>query len=192
MIDTEIIQQQIDGMISRGTELRKTEALFLKVQGIDETIINTQNERQLDEWALELEKENLKKLKSKKTKAVSAAAEKIESKMNEILPMKNAVFQATDGLIMGIREENGNILRYNSLSGAQEHEMNAALSNVLGANILVIEGAEIDHVRTAAMLEDLAGSDKQVLFNTCLPPRSDDWPNSYIVPDGFELIVLGD
>jgi len=189
MIDTKLITDNIAGMIARGKLLREDEKVFIKVQGISETIIKSQNDVEKEKTDLEAEKANLKILKAKKTKAVSGSVTKIIAKMNEVLPLKNAVFECTDGLVMGMRDGD-TVLRFNSLSGGQEHEMKAALNNVLGANILVIEGAEFDYDRIAAVLEDLAGIDKQIILNTCLPPKSDEWPNSYSVPEEFDLVEL--
>jgi len=181
MIDTKIMIDQISGMVVKGTALRDDEKIFIKAQGISETIIKSQNDVAQERSDLEAEKENLKSLKAKKTKAVSGSAKKIIAKMNEVLPLKNAVFDCVDGLIMGM-DDNGTTLRFNSLSGGQEHEMKAALNNVLCANILVIEGAELDHDRMAALLEDLVDIDKQILINTC----HDTGP----VPVGFNVVEL--
>jgi len=181
MIETKPITDQINGMIEKGKQLRADEAQFIKAQGIEETIIQSQNTVAKETTDLETEKENLKSLKAKKTKAVSGSAKKIIEKMNEVLPLKNAVFDCVDGLIMGM-DDNGTTLRFNSLSGGQEHEMIAALNNVLGANILVIEGAEFDSDRLMAVLEDLANVDKQVIVNTCHEVGT--------VPEGFDVVEL--
>ena len=181
MINTKLIQDQITGSIEKGKLLRIDEAQFIKMQGINETIIKNQNDVAKEKTDLETEKENLKELKAKKTKAVSGSAEKIIAKMNEVLPLKNAVFDCVDGLIMGM-DDNGTTLRFNSLSGGQEHEMKAALNNVLGANILVIEGAELDSERMTAVLEDLANVDKQIIINTCHGIGT--------VPEGFNVVEL--
>ena len=181
MIDTKIMQDQITGMIEKGKLLRADEKIFIKTQGIEETIIKNQNDAAKEKTDLETEKETLKGLKTKKTKAVSASAKKIIDKMNEVLPLKNAVFDCVDGLVMGM-QDGDTVLRFNSLSGGQEHEMKAALNNVLGANIIVVEGAELDSERMAAVLEDLVNVDKQIIINTCHPIDS--------VPDVFDVVEL--
>lgn len=181
MIETQVMIDQIAGMIAKGQALRADEAIFIKAQGVSETIIKAQNTVTKEQTDLEAEKENLKSLKDKKTKAVSGSAEKIKAKMNEVLPLKNAVFDCVDGLIMGMLDGD-TVLRFNSLSGGQEHEMKAALNNVLGANILVIEAAEFDPGRLLAVLEDLANVDKQIIINTCHEVGT--------VPECFNVVEL--
>ena len=181
MIDTKPMVDQIAGMVAKGQSLRLEEKIYIKAQGIFETIIKSQNDVAKEKTDLETEKENLKELKAKKTKAVSGSASKIIAKMNEVLPLKNAVFDCVDGLVIGM-QDGDTVLRFNSLSGGQEHEMKAALNNVLGANIIVIEGAELDSERMAALLEDLINVDKQIIINTC----HDTGP----VPVGFGVVEL--
>lgn len=181
MIDTKIIEDQIAGMVSKGQKLRADEAIFLKAKGVDETIVKTQNDHAKTIEDLETEKKSLKELKAKKMKAVSGASSKIEAKMNEILPLKNALFDCVDGLRMGLKDGE-KITLYNGLSGGQRKIFNAALSNVLDTNIIVIEAAEIDPEHMAAVLEDLADSEKQILINTCHPVES--------VPDAFDVVEL--
>lgn len=169
-MDKQIIKDQITGMIQKGENFRKNEAVFLKLQGINETIIKTELSRDKNIDLLVAEREIKKGLLEKKIEAVAGASKKIIEKMNEILPEKNAVFSCADGLVMGMKNEDGSITAYNGLSGGQLQAFNAALANVLDANIIIIEGAEIDDFRLMALIEDLAGSDKQIILNTCHVP----------------------
>lgn len=180
-IDIKMMKDKIDGMIAQGTNLRADEAIFHKVQGINEAIVKAETDREKTTESLADEKKNLKELKAKKTKVVSGSASKIESKMNEILPMKNAVFDCTDGLKLGLKDGEKTTL-YNGLSGGEKQVFDAALANVLDANIIVIEAAELDQERMSALLEDMAGIDKQVIINTCHAVDA--------VPDGFCLVEL--
>lgn len=189
-MDKQILKDQIAGQIEKGVLLRADEALFLKVQGINETIVKTEVTRDKNVVLLEAEKENKKSLLAKKMLAVSGAAKKIVEKMNEVLPEKNAVFDCLDGLKFGMRNQDNTITAYNGLSGGQLQAFNAALANVLDANILFIEAAELDYLRSGAVLEDLANSDKQILISTCWPSRSEDWPKSYEIPENFQEVVL--
>lgn len=181
MIDTQIIKDRGNGLIAKKKLHQADEKIFIKAQGIEETIIQSQNSVIQEKKDLETEKQTLKDLKAKKTKAVSGSAAKIISKMNEVLPQKNAVFDCVDGLVMGMLDGD-TVLRFNSLSGGQKHEMKAALNNVLGANIIVIEGAELDSERMTAVLEDLVNVDKQIIINTCHGVGN--------VPEGFDVVEL--
>jgi len=180
-MDTQIQKDLIAGMIKKGEALRQDEAIFLKIQGIDETIVKTEIARDENAKNLEIEKDTLKILKESKKKAVDGVSEKIMAKMNEILPMKNAVFNCEDGLIMGMKNGDS-ITQYNGLSGGELQTFNAALSNVLDANIIVIEAAELDNNRIAAVMEDLQDSEKQIIINTCHTPR--------VFPGGFKMVEL--
>lgn len=181
-MDIELKKTQINGMIERGKLLRADEIMFIKFQGINETIIKKELSRGKDIKSLEAEKENKKELLAKKTAAVSSASKKIVDKMNEVLPEKNAVFSCADGLVMGLENEDGSTTTYNGLSGGELQVFNSALSNVLDANILIIEGAEIDQGRLITLMEDLQGSDKQVVINTCHAPVA--------CPEIFRMVEL--
>lgn len=181
-MDKQIIKDQITGMIQKGENLRKDEAVFLKLQGIQETIVKTELTRDKNIDLLETARKTKKDLLEKKMVAVAGASKKIIEKMNEILPEKNAAFDCADGLVMGMKNENGSVTAYNGLSGGQLQAFNAALANVLDANIMIIEGAEIDDNRLMALMEDLAGSDKQIILNTCHAPR--------VFPGAFKMVEL--
>lgn len=84
---------------------------------------------------------------------------------------------------MGMRNNDGSVTAFNGLSGGQEKAFHAALSNVLDANILIIEAAEIDNQRLSALMEDLAGSEKQVIINTCHNA-------SLNIPGDFQVVEL--
>lgn len=182
-MDKKIIEDSITGMIAKGENLRKDEAVFLKIQGINETIVKTEVARDENVDLLAAERKNKKALLLKKHVAVSDSANKIIDKLNEVLPESNAVFGCTEGLVMGMRNPDGTVTAYNGLSGGQLQAFNAALSNVLDANILIIEAAEIDDQRLSGLLEDLVGSDKQVIVNTCHA--------SYCaIPEKFQVVEL--
>lgn len=182
-MDKQILQDSLAGMISKGEGLRKDEAIFLKLQGINETIVKTELSRDKNIELLETERENKKDLLAKKTTAVSGSAKKIVEKLNEVLPEKNGVFDCADGLLMGMKNNDDSITAFNGLSGGQEKAFHAALSNVLDANILIVEAAEIDDQRLSALMEDLAGSEKQVIINTCHNTSLD-------IPGAFKVVEL--
>ena len=61
------------------------------------------------------------------------------------------------------------ITPYNGLSGMQKQVFDAALANLLDANIIVVEAAELDSENLIKTLEQLSKIDKQVIVNTCHP-----------------------
>ena len=183
--DIHLLKTQIDGMIARGKTLRQNETVFLKVQGINEEIEKTNQERADIADKLTKAKEQRDKLISKKNEAVAEAAGKIVEKMGEVLPIGSAVFDVTGGgLILGWKDDRERFTPYNGLSGAQKQIFDGALAHVLKANIIVMEAAELDGDRMTAALEDLARLDAQVIVNTCHPVE--------VVPKPFVKIDLGE
>ena len=169
MSDIKMMQDQIDGLIAKGQGLRKNEAVFLKIQGINETIETTNQERATIKKDLVKAKKDKQDLIKKKNDAVADSAKKIVEKLNAILPVGNAVFDCVDGLVIGWEDEDGKTTPYNGLSGCQKQIFDTALAHVLDADIIVLEAAELDSDHMAAALEDLAKVEKQVIINTCHP-----------------------
>lgn len=180
MSDIQIIKDQISGLIAKGQELRKKEAIFLKIQGINEEIEKTNLERSETKTKLAKEKKKLKGLIVKKNVAVAGSTEKIAEKMKEVLPVGDAVFDVSDGLSIGWKDLD--TVPYNGLSGCQKQIFDTALAHVLDSNIIVLEAAELDVDHLAAALEDLALMDKQVIVNTCHPVITH--------PKAFKLVLV--
>ena len=180
-MNKQILTDQITGLISKGKALRTQEAIFLKLQGINETIEKTKQERGLTQSALLVAKMDRKELIAKKNEAVSASFSKIIDKMNEVLPSGRAAFNLDDGLFIGWEVDVGEgvYTPYNGLSGAQKQIFDAALGHVLDANIIIMECAELDDDHMLAALEDMGAVDKQVLFSTCHPVAT--VPESFVV-----------
>ena len=176
MNDKQIIQDQITGLIEQGKNLRSQEAIFLKMQGINEEIEKTRQDQEINKELLVKSKDALKSLVSKKNKAVSTSLSKIKDKMNSVLPTGQAAINMDDGLFIGWEVEGDGVYTpYNGLSGAEKQIFDGALSHVLDANIIIMECAELDNDHMLAMLEDLGSIDKQCLLSTChdvdiLPP----------------------
>lgn len=181
MSDIQMMKDRITGMISQGEQLREKERLFLKVQGINEEIEKANQDRSATAKELKKAKEKKKGLIEKKNKAVAGAAEKITEKMNEVLPIGNAIFECSDGLTIGWKDGK-EFTPYNGLSGGQKQVFDTALAHVLDANIIILEAAELDEDHILAALEDLSGLDKQVIINTCHPVKT--------VPESFVKIEL--
>jgi len=181
MIDIQMMKDQIAGMITKGEDLRKKEKVFLKAQGISEEIERANQDREKTTKELAAAKEKKKDLIAKKGKAVAGAAGKIVEKLNELLPFGSAVFDCTDGLVIGWKDEE-KFTPYNGLSGGQKQIFDTALAHVLDANIIVLEAAELDIDHMSAALEDFAGIEKQVIVNTCHQVP--------VVPEAFVKIEL--
>lgn len=180
MPDIQLVKDQIAGLIAKGQELRKKEAIFLKIQGINEEIEKTNNERSETKTKLAKEKKKLKGLVEKKNAAVAESTGKIVEKMKEILPVGDAVFDVSDGLSIGWKDND--LIPYNGLSGCQKHIFDTTLAHMLDSNIIVLEAAELDSDHLSAALEDLAKMDKQVLVCTCHSVSS--------FPETFKFIEL--
>ena len=166
-MDKQIIQDQITGLIEQGKTLRTQEAIFLKMQGINEEIEKTRQDQETNKESLASAKKSLKSLVSKKNEAVSTSLSKIKDKMNSVLPSGQAAINMDDGLFIGWEVETGVYTPYNGLSGGQKQIFDTAMAHVLDANIIVLEGAELDNDHMLAALEDLAMLDKQCLVSTC-------------------------
>ena len=182
-MNKQLINDQIAGLISKGKTLRANEAIFLKLQGLSETIEKTKRDRTKTQTDLETAKATKKELIAKKNAAVSASFSKIIDKMNEVLPSGQAAINLDDGLFIGWDvEEDGVYTPYNGLSGGEKQIFDTALAHVLDSNIIIVEGAELDNDHLLAAMEDLNDIDKQVLMATCHPVD--------VVPDGFVLVEV--
>jgi len=181
-MNKQLLKDSINGLIEKGKNLRKDESIFLKLQGINETIEKTKQDRTKTQTDLETAKANKKELIAKKNEAVSASFSKITAKMNVVLPGGQAAINLDDGLFIGWEAEPGVYTPYNGLSGGEKQIFDTALSHVLDSNIIIVEGAELDNDHILAAMEDLNGIDKQVLMATCHPVD--------IVPDSFVMVEV--
>lgn len=179
--DISILENQLEGLRVRGVELRADETLFVKAQGIDETIQRNLKERTDLEEKLKKSKEALKLLQGTKKKAVDSVSKMICDKLNEFLPIGEAFFDALDGLSFGWMYDDTK-QPYNSLSGGQKCIFDAALENTLGSNIIVLEAAEMDQSHLMSLLEETAGNEKQVFVNT--------WFKGFKAPKGFGVVEI--
>lgn len=181
--DLKILEDMLSGLVTKGKELADKEALFIKSQGLDESIQRNQKEKQELELGLIDLKDDLKALKADKKEAVGSVSEKICAKLNEFLPVGKAFFDISEGLLIGWEYE-GTRQPYNSLSGGQKAIFDSALENLLGSNIAIIEAGEIDSEHLTSLLEDLAETGKQVFVNS--------WHKVEIIPKEFEVVEVVD
>lgn len=187
MSDVQTMQELITGLKAKKKNFRADEAIFLKLSGINEEIEKANQDKAGYETELIEAKERRDLAKKKKADAVAETTSKIAGKMNAILPMGSAVFSYTeedDGkrdLKIGWKE--GEITTpYNGLSGMQNKVFDTALANVLDANIIVLEAAELDGDNLQKTLLELSKLDKQVIVNCCHPVNE--------VPEPFKIIEV--
>lgn len=182
-MDTQLIQNQIDGLTEKGKNLRKQEALFLRAQGLEEQAEKIRVEMGDKDEELQALKEELAELKAKKSELVITTAADLADKMGDVLPRGKAIFYIDEGAVFlgWAQESSASITPYNGLSGGEKAEFDAALAYALGANILVVEAGEMDGPNLQAMVEKLNGLDVQVLVNSWHAPET--------LPDGWNINV---
>lgn len=175
MTDTQTMQEMITGLQQKKKNLQADEAVFLKLSGINEQIEKAAQDS--EEYKSELAEAKKKRddAKAKKAAAVSAITAKIAGKMNAVLPFGEVVFMYEEiesgsrSMIIGwkAKKVENTVTPYNGLSGGEKQMFDAALANVLDADIIVVEAAELDDSNLIATLKELSKLDKQVLVNTC-------------------------
>lgn len=182
MTDIKILENQLEGLKTKGIESRAKEALFLKAQGIDTAIQKAKADKETLATSLEKTKTKLKGLMDDKKKGVNSSTALICAAIDEFLPIGKSFFDASDSLSFGWEYE-GTKQRYNSLSGGQKVIFDTALENLLGSNIMIVEAGEgVDKNHLEALLEDLQKNEKQVLVCT--------WYDDFHAPDGFDVVKI--
>ncbi|MCP4116494.1 MAG: hypothetical protein GY737_14000 [Desulfobacteraceae bacterium] len=181
--DIKMMEDQIEGMVTKGKKLRADEALFLKALGIDEETEKTRQDRDADSGKVETLKAEIKDLKKKKQNSLKGVAAAISKKMGEVLPVGDAVFSVDNGVFFGWNYA-GKKIPYDGLSGGQAQIFNSALAHALQANILVIEAGELDDDHLGSTLEELAKVGSQIIVNTCHPLQK-------VAPQPFKPVVFG-
>ncbi len=177
MSDIQTMKEMITGLKAKKKSLRADEAIFLKLAGINEEIEKANQDKDGFETELIEAKERRDSAKKKKADSVSKTTFEIMKKMNEVLPSGEAVFTYNEddegkrSMQIGWGEQINpgrlTITPYNGLSGMQKQVFDAALANVLDANIIVLEAAELDNDNLIKTLKELSKLDKQVIVNTC-------------------------
>jgi hypothetical protein len=182
-MSTEILLQLISGLRQRIETLRESERLFVKAQGIDEQIEKSRaNITKLDADTSGL-KEELSELKAQKIKAMTETAVALSARMNQILPEGKAIFNITeDGKVFFGWKIGKNVKPYAGLSGGEQKVFDSALVYALGANIVIMEAAELDKNRLPAALSSLNKLDAQVICLTCHEPLG--------IPRGWNVVRL--
>jgi hypothetical protein len=187
MSDIKTMKEMITGLETKKKNLRANESVFLKLSGINEEIEKANQDKIKHEKELTEAKEHRDNLKNKKSAAVAETTAKIEREMNKVLPSGRAVFAYSQdeeekfNMTIGWNDDK-KTTPYNGLSGGQKQIFDAALANVLDANIIVVEAAELDSENLVATLKELSKLDKQMIVNTCHPVNE--------VPEPFKQIEV--
>jgi hypothetical protein len=172
MADIETMNQLVTGLRQKKINLEANEKVFLKVSGINEEIEKANQDKAGYDEEITDAKQLRDEAKKKKADAVSETTSKIAKKMNKVLPFGNAVFSYVEddegkrSMKIGWKVDD-KTTPYNGLSGGEKQIFDAALANVLDANIIVVEAAELDDENLLKTLKELAKLDKQVIVNTC-------------------------
>ena len=183
--DIKLLKDQLAGLEAKGKMLRSEEAVFLKALGIDESIEKTKAKLQSDEIDNTNFKEQLAELKGKKAQAIGEACIAMQEKMTALLPHGMAVIHIDDEgtlLIGWLKEGAGAPVAYHSLSGGEKAIFEAALVHALEADLVIVEGAELDEKSLVIAMEKLSGLKAQVILNTCHAPAK--------TPKGWDVVQL--
>lgn len=187
MSDIQTLQNMLTGLESKKTQLQADERIFLKMSGINEEIEKAVQDKETILESLETAKKTRDDLKKKKSESIAATTTKIEKKMDELLPSGRAVFSYEEdenekfNMAIGWNCDK-KTTPYNGLSGAEKQIFDGALADLLGANIIVVEAAEIDPDNLQPTLEKLSKLDKQVIVNTWYPVD--------IAPEPFKIVEV--
>ena len=207
MTDIQTMKDMLTGLKQKKKNLEADEKVFLKVSGLNEEIEKANQEKSGYEEELTEAKKRRDDAKARKAKAVSETTSRIAEKMNQVLPFGEAVFlydEDDDGkrsMLIGWRTREvlddgpvtanviDKITPYNGLSGAQKQIFDSALMNVLDADIIVVEAAELDPGNLGKTLAELSGLDKQVIVNCWYPLYDKEKKIELVkVPDNFVVV----
>lgn len=190
MVDKQTTQNQIDGLIARGKDLRVKERIFLKASGLDEQAEKCRQEAQVHEIDIDAIKEELSEFRSKKEIALMSTLVAICGKISELLPVdmgEGRIEIDDDGnVIIGLQSPKGSFVTYGGLSGGQKVIFKQALACALLRDaenkVLIYEAAEIDPNHLSLLLQRLLKIDAQVIVNTWFKPEQtpDDWNVVYL------------
>lgn len=186
MSDIQTMKDMITGLNQKKKNLRADEAIFLELVGVNKEIEKAVQDK--DEYDEELTDAKACRdgAKNKKSDSIAKTATKIERKMNQVLPSGRAVFAYSQdenekfSMTIGWNEDK-KTTPYNGLSGGQRQNFDAALANVLDANIIIVEAAELDNNNLEKTLQELSKLDKQVIVNTCHPIAGLEIPGNFKV-----------
>jgi uncharacterized protein YhaN len=173
-MDTQLLEQQLQGLQAKLIELRQGEALFHKASGLEQEAEKARQEAEEKEIELQAAKEDLAELRNQKARAMGATAEALSTAMSAVLPEGKAIFEVSEegAVFIGWEKPDGSRVPYAGLSGGQQVPFDSALSFALmgkGSKVLIMELAELDQEHLRVTLEHLQNlpSDVQVIAMTC-------------------------
>ena len=171
-MDKQIIQDQINGINSRITALRKDRDVHVRLQGL-----NVEAEKlrcEASGYAVQIEKEKVAVtvLLAQRQQIVQSTIVGLSKRMVEILPVGKPDIQITEdgGVYIGWVRQDGKKVAYAGLSGGEKAFFDPALVYALKANVLLQESAELDEERLLESLGKFNGAKVQVLVSTCHAP----------------------
>lgn len=185
MSDIQAMKDMLTGLRQKKKNLSESEKVLLKASGINEEIEKANQEKDDHEAKLAGAKKKGDEAKKEKAGSIAKTTSLIAEKMNAVLPYGEAVFSYDEDdegnrkMLIGWGY-NGKVTPYNGLSGGEGKVFDAALANVLDADIIVVEAAELDPANLQQTLIELAKLDKQILVNTCHQLPHD-------IPEQFEI-----
>lgn len=172
MDDKQIIKDQIGGLKNRLSQLRATEKIFIRAQGIDEQVERTRGEVEKLGIDIQSDKETLSEMKAKKNDLIKGISQKAEAAIAKHLAYGEPSVIIEDGhvdigwIIDGKRRPAA------GLSGGERVAFDTAMAAALGADVIVVEAAELDDDSLIKLLAKLSESRAQTIVSTC----HSNWP----------------
>ena len=163
-MEINVLKDHVKGLEASQTQLRKDKDLFVESQGLAKQEAHAQGEIEELDKELEETKDKITPLRVQKAQSMRSTSVALADKMSEVLPHGVAVLEIEDKDVY-IGWDN---TPYNALSGGEKATYDAALCKALGANVLIVEAAELDRNNLDAQLDKLVAlKDVQVLVCTC-------------------------
>ena len=171
-MDKQIIQDQINGITSRITALRKDRDVHVRLQGLNFEAEKLRTEALDYSNQIEKEKVTIAALLAQRQQIVQSTIVGLSKKMGEILAVGRPDIQITEdgGVNIGWIRPDGKKVAYEGLSGGEKALFDPALAYSLKANVLLQESAELDEKRLVESLAKFNGAKIQVIVSTCHAP----------------------
>lgn len=174
---SDMIQARINGLRLKLIESKRMEADFLRISGIDQNIATQELNRNEAEKALETKKADLESALSERKAASAVAITEFSKRMNDILPL-GAIqidFDANNKGIDIMLINGGIPTRYAALSGGEKVMTDMAITRACGANVILVEAAEMDDATLSKAMDAISGIESlQAFIFTCHTPPSEN------------------
>jgi hypothetical protein len=173
-MDKQIIEDQIIGITSRITALRKDRDVHVRLQGLNVEAEKLRGEASADAVQIEKEKVVVTVLLAQRQQIVQSTIVGLSKRMVEILPVGRPDISITEdgGVYIGWVRQDGKKVAYAGLSGGEKALFDPALAYALKANVLLQESAELDEERLLESLGKFNGAKVQVVVSTCHAPEA--------------------